>query len=119
MSSGACRALVALLLTLAATLVMALPVFAKTDALVEQSTVTYTVHPERGTIDVRMVFVLRTRQSAFPAQDWGPIVVEERVPRPSVSAGFSLVEPPSDLPGLWKAYYVNTPRIEGGGERAR
>jgi hypothetical protein len=118
MSSGACRALVAVLLTLVATIVMALPVVAKTDSLVELSTVTYTVHPGSSEIDVSQVFVLKTRQSAFPSQDWGPIVVEERA-RPSVGSGFSLVEGASDLPGLWKAVQVQTPRVEGGGSRAK
>ena len=62
MSSEACRALVALLVTLIAATILVLPVAAKTDALVESSNVTYTVHPRTGKVDVRMVFVLRTRQ---------------------------------------------------------
>ena len=52
MSSGACRALVAVLLTLVATIVMALPVVADTEELTETSTVIYKVNPTKGTVDV-------------------------------------------------------------------
>ena len=116
MSSGACRALVALLLTLVATSVMALPVAAKEDALVERSTVTYTIHPASGEIEVDTIFVLRTRQSPFPPKEWGPIVVEDRPRNPRVTPPFELVEGATSLPGLWKAVAVETPRIDGGSQ---
>ncbi|MEA2025759.1 MAG: hypothetical protein U9O18_03620, partial [Chloroflexota bacterium] len=116
MSSGACRALVAVLLTLVATTVMALPVVAKNEALTERSAVTYTVNPGTGEIAVRMIFTLKTRGEApFQPGEWGPIVVEERA-TPSVGSPFKLVPGASDLPGLWKAVEVRTPRIEGGAQ---
>jgi len=115
MSSGACRTLVAVLATLIAALVMALPVAAATERLREQSTVIYKVDPSTGSIDVTIVVKLTNNEDrAFNLGTWGPIVLEERaVPR--VSRGFSVGES-RDLPGLWRAVEVETPVIDGGGE---
>lgn len=115
MSSGACRALVAVLATLIATLAMALPAMAATERLREQSTVIYTVDPKTGSIDVDIVVKLTNNEDrAYNLGTWGPIVLEERaVPR--VSQGFR-VGASSELPGLWRAIDVETPIIEGGGE---
>jgi len=113
MSSGACRALVSLLLTLVATIVMALPVAANTDRLEESSTITYTVVPADGAIDVSMTFRLRTGQAPFPSQAWGPIIVEQRE-RPSVITGWELITPAQEAPALWKSWEVLTPDIDGG-----
>ncbi len=115
MSSGACRALVALLLTLVATVVMAMPVAAKVDALDEESAVTYRVRPDKGSIDVSVVLTLETLgQNRFPAQEWGPLVIENRPVRPEVGPGFKRIEGPA-LPGPWKETWLETPKIEGGG----
>jgi len=78
MSSGACRALVAVVLTLVATIVMTLPVAARTDDLSETSVVVYEVVPRTGTINVTMQFLLTSGQTPAPVQVWGPIVVEDR-----------------------------------------
>ncbi len=119
MSSGACRALVAVLFTLVATMVMALPVAAKNRALIQGSSATYEVHPSTGTIDVRLVFTLTTRQAAWSPKEWGPIVVEDRPSRLTVSKGFSELPGAVGLPGHWKEIQVQTPRIAGGGESAK
>ena len=114
MSSGACRALVAILATLIATLAMALPAAAATERLREQSTVIYKVDPATGSIDVNIVVKLTNNEDrAYNLGTWGPIVLEERaVPR--VSRGFAVGDS-RDLPGLWRAVDVDTPVIEGGG----
>lgn len=115
MSSGACRALVAALLTLIATLAMTVPAVARTERLREQSTVIYKVDPAAGSIDVNIVVKLTNNDdSAYSLATWGPIVVEERSV-PKVSRGFR-VGASSDLPGLWRAADVDTPVIAGGGE---
>ena len=115
MSSGACRALVAVLITLVAALALAAPLAAESERLREQSTVIYRVDPSAGTIDVDIVVKLTNNEPrAFNLGTWGPLVIEERaVPR--VSQGFSVGQS-SDLPGPWRAVDVNTPVIEGGGE---
>ena len=84
MSSGACRALVAVVLTLAATIVMTLPVAARSDDLCEGGVVTYEVQPSNGSIRVRMTFTLTTGQADWQPQRWGPIVVESAT-TPAVS----------------------------------
>ncbi len=115
MSSGACRALVAVLLTLVATTMLTLPAVARTERLREQSTVIYKVDPATGSIDVNIVVKLTNNDdSAFNLGTWGPIVVEERS-TPRVSRGFA-VGASSDLPGLWRAIEVESPVIPGGGE---
>ena len=81
MSSGACRALVAVVLTLVATIVMTLPVAARTDDLSQASVVEYEVVPNKGTINVTMQFLLATGQTPAPVQVWGPIVVEDLTSR--------------------------------------
>ncbi len=78
MSSGACRALVAVVLTLVATIVMTLPVAARTDELVETSVVTYEVLPSNGRVKATLIFTLTTGQADWQAQRWGPIVGRER-----------------------------------------
>ena len=117
MSSGACRALVAVLFTLVATTVMALPVAANSESLNELSTVTYTVHPADGTITVRMALNLKTYGTDWEAQQWGPIVVE-KLAKPKVSGSFRLSDRRATLPGgQWQAVYLDTPKIDGGGAR--
>jgi len=115
MSSGACRALVAVLLTAVATMAMAWPVAAESERLREQSTVIYRVDPANGTIDVNIVVKLTNNEPRpYNLGTWGPVVLEERaVPR--VSQDFQVGET-SDVPGLWRAVEVATPVIEGGGE---
>ncbi len=113
MSSGACRALVSVLLTIVATAVMVLPVAANTEELEETSTVTYTVVPSTGEIEVTMGFTLKTGNAPFGPKEWGPIMVERRA-RPDVGGGFELVTRAQDAPGLWTARWVETPPIEGG-----
>jgi hypothetical protein len=119
MSSGACRALVAVLITLVAATVMALPVAAKNEALVQKADATYVVHPASGTIDVTLVFTFRTRGAPWDSQDWGPIVVEERPIKLSVTGGSEKVAGAEDLPGPWKEISVKTPRIPPNGETAK
>ncbi len=113
MSSGACRALVSSLLTVIATAVMVLPAAANTEELEETSTVTYTVVPSTGVIDVAINFTLKTGNAPFGPKEWGPIMVERRA-RPDVGGGYSLVKRAQDAPGLWTARWVETPPIEGG-----
>jgi hypothetical protein len=110
MSSGACRALVAVLLTLVAMTVMVLPVAAEEERLIESSTVIYRVNPKDGNIDVRIALTFRTRQDARAAGQWGPVVVEERA-KPKVGTDFKVVLPATDRPGPWKAIDLETPRI--------
>lgn len=114
MSSGACRALVAVLLTLAATLSIALPMAAETERLREQSTTIYKVDPAKGSIDVVTVVKLTNiERQAFSLGTWGPLVMEELVV-PRVSKGFAVGDS-RDLPGLWRGVDVSTPVIEADG----
>ena len=62
MSSGACRALVAVLITLVAALALASPLAAESERLREQSTVIYRVDPSAGTIDVDIVVKLTNNE---------------------------------------------------------
>jgi hypothetical protein len=115
MSSGACRALVAVLLTLVATIVMTLPVIARSSDLNEASTVTYTVDPSDGTISVRTSFTLITGQEDWPARRWGPIVVENQASYRIIFA--DRAQGTGDVPGPgapWKHINVRTSKIEGG-----
>ena len=68
MSSGACRALVAVLLALVASIGMALPVAAATDRLREDSLVVYKVDPGDGKIEVQIVLTFRKIRL------WAPVV---------------------------------------------
>jgi len=118
MSSGACRALVAVLLTLVASTVIALPVVANTDQLNEKSEVFYRVDPSSGRISVEIVITLKNSTNrSLPPMPWGPIIVEERTdpPTPTVSKarGFS-IEGFEELSGPWRAMTVMTPRIDTG-----
>ena len=114
MSSGACRALVAVLLALGATLSLTMPMAAEAERLVEQSTTIYKVDPAAGTIDVTIVVKLTNNQAqAFNLGTWGPLVMEELVV-PRVSKGFAVGDS-RDLAGLWRAVDVETPVIEGNG----
>jgi hypothetical protein len=114
MSSGACRALVAVLLTLISMPILALPAAAKEERLVETSDTRYTVDPASRTIEVSTLFRLHNReQTPWRGLPWGPIIVEEEaVPR--VSGQFKIEDNPSDLPGPWEAIEVSTPVIEPG-----
>jgi hypothetical protein len=109
MSSGACRALVAVLITLVASLAMAVPGAAESERLREQSTVIYRVDPAPGTIDVDIV-VLTNNEPAGNGHMGAPIL-KSAVPR--VSQGFQVGET-RDLPGLWRA--VTSRRPPGGNE---
>jgi hypothetical protein len=114
MSSGACRALVAVLLALGATLGLTMPMAAEAERLVEQSTTIYKVDPAAGTIGVTIVVKLTNNQAqAFNLGTWGPLVMEELVV-PRVSKGFAVGDS-RDLAGLWRAVDVETPVIEGNG----
>ncbi len=115
MSSGACRALVAWLIALTATLMLALPLTAATERLREQSTVIYKVDPTTGSIRVDIVVKLTNNgDRAFSPGTWGPLILEElAVPR--LSSGFEAGDS-RDVPGLWRALDVTTPQIEGGGD---
>ncbi|MEX1334297.1 MAG: hypothetical protein AB1Z66_03270 [Candidatus Limnocylindrales bacterium] len=117
MSSGACRALVAVVLTLAATIVMTLPVAAESEELVESSIVTYTVRPNAGEVRARLIFVLNTGQREWQAQDWGPIVVENAASRLRAAGAAALNQDTrSDVPGPgapWKEIDVRTESIPG------
>ncbi len=113
MSSGACRALVAVMLTLVATIVMSLPVAAKSEQLTETSNAIYKVHPSKGTIDVTVAVTLRPRSENWPAQEWRQVVVEENT-RPSASGNYKVTATARDLPGLWEARGVKTPGIPVG-----
>jgi hypothetical protein len=120
MSSGACRALVAVVLTLVATIVMTLPVAAESEELVENSIVTYTVRPVAGEVKVTVLTVLRTGRDAWQAQDWGPITVENAAPlgAQGVSEAATLRRgQTTEVPGPgapWKHITVKTERIPKG-----
>ncbi len=108
MSSGACRALVSLLLAIVASIVLALPVAAISDQLKESSDVKYQVHPDEGTIDVRMDVKLSplTGTTWRPKRAWGPLAVEETAPPPDITGAFTLARSRDSLPGLWKPISV-------------
>lgn len=118
MSSGACRALVAVLFTLVASTVLALPVAAEVENLRESSSVTYKVDPAKGEVDVEIVIQLKNNNNrAVNLGTWGPIVVEDRTrpAQPNLSAGFSVDRAGSfDLPGPWRAMSVKIPKIDAG-----
>lgn len=113
MTSGACRALVALLLTLVATIGLTLPVAAAKENLTETSLVTYTVRPGGGAIDVELIFRLTPQNGNRPYAEgeWGPIAVEERAAELNLSRSVNDNFRFEDLPGPWKALYVTLPRI--------
>ena len=120
MSSGACRALVAVVLTLVATIVMTLPVAARSDDLSEGSVVTYEVLPSNGKVRVRMAFTLSTGQADWQPQRWGPVVVESAA-TPSVSGIASKTQRAENVPGLdapWEHIWVRTQKIDGGRNNA-
>ena len=120
MSSGACRALVAVVITLVATMVMTLPVVARSPDLSEGAVVTYEVAPATGKVRVRMVFTLSTGQADYPAQRWGPIVVESAA-TPSIGGAASKTNRAVDVPGLnapWEHIWVRTDKIDGGRNNA-
>jgi hypothetical protein len=117
MSSGACRALVAVVLTLVATIVMTLPVAARTDELVESSVVTYEVLPSSGRVKATLIFTLTTGQADWQAQRWGPIVVESAT-TPRVT-GARKTPGGTNVPGPgapWENVDVRTEKIPGGRE---
>jgi len=111
MSSGACRALVAVLLTLVATIVMALPVVADTEELTETSNVIYRVDPAEGTISVTIAVTLRPRARDWQPQTWRELSVEEGT-RPSASGDYQVTRSRREKPGLWEAVGIRTPEIE-------
>jgi hypothetical protein len=118
MSSGACRALVAVVLTLVATIVMTLPVAAETEELVENSTVTYEVSPANGVVRVRILTTLITGQADWEAQRWpSPIVLENDARNIRVSdAARRIQAAATTVPGPgapWQHIFVRTERIPG------
>ncbi|MFV2062385.1 MAG: hypothetical protein ACC726_02585 [Chloroflexota bacterium] len=115
MSSGACRALVAVLLTLVATTTVAVPVGAATEKLRERSTTTYTVDPRSGEIDVQIVLTLtNTGDRTVNLDEWGPVYLEDGVIEPRINGrGVSRTEF-TPLPGLWKSMQLKIPKIESG-----
>ncbi len=121
MSSGACRALVAVVLTLAATIVMTLPVAADTEELAENSIVTYEVSPSTGVVKVRIQMLLTTSQAAWPRQEWGPIVIENAASQRRYNQ-VNRVPGATDVPGPgapWQHIDVETRRIPGGRESSQ
>ena len=114
MSSGACRALVAVLLTLVATIVSAVPVVAQDNnqPVDTRSAITNRVHPDRGTIDVRINVVLQPTQD-WRKQAWKQLIVEERS-TPQAREPFRVARRDRPLSGLYRAVNIQTPAIEGG-----
>ncbi len=114
MSSGACRALAALLLTLVATIGLTLPVAAEEARLNELSRVTYTVDPNTGDVDVKIIVRLESANGrAVPPGTWGPIVVEERAtPVVEPKEEYQIVDGSRDLPGPWEAIEVLRPKVD-------
>ena len=107
MSSGACRALVSLLLAIVASIVMTLPVAAVSDQLKESSDVKYEVHPDEGTIDVRMdVNLTPLTGTTWQRQAWGPLAIEKSAPPPDITGAFTLARSRDSLPGLWQGIFV-------------
>lgn len=118
MSSGACRALVAVMLALMASAALTLPAAAATEQLNERSTVTYTVDPENGVIDVRIIINLRNQgDRAVEAGEWGPIYIED-VAQPRFTPRSTERTEFTQLPGLWKSMNILAPRVASG-ERQR
>jgi hypothetical protein len=103
---------VAVLLTLVATIVMALPVAAENEQLNETSNVIYEVNPARGEIDVTAIVRLSARNQNWPAQTWRQLIVEVET-QPSASGRFQ-VRARRGAPGLWESVGVRTPPIEAG-----
>jgi hypothetical protein len=119
MSSGACRALVAVVLTFVATIVMTLPVAAEEEQLVENSIVTYEVSPSSGQVKVRIQMVLTTGQAAWKAQEWGPVVIENAASDLRFARAQRVAGSATDVPGPgepWQHRDVRTRQIGGGQE---
>jgi hypothetical protein len=116
MSSGACRALVAVVLTVVATIITALPVAALESDLNEASVVEYEVLPNAGRVRVSLIFTLTTGQAARQSSRWGPIVIEgESTPRvigeaQAIQGGTSVPGPDSP----WEHIWVRADKIDGG-----
>jgi hypothetical protein len=115
MSSGACRALVAVLLTLVATIVMVLPVAAQDrQIIIDRTRSTYTVDPAKGKIELNIAVVLKPSGRLPKGSTWGPLYVEElatpRIKRPYTEAGSQPLE------GPWEAIDIRTPVIKAGDE---
>jgi hypothetical protein len=119
MSSGACRALVAIQLALIATILTALPMAAASERLDQRAVTRYTVDPDAGTITVSINARLRNRDNerAFSVGTWGPLIIEDGVRLPRVSGGFQVDGSPTDLAGEWQAIDLVTPVIEPGDEQ--
>ena len=116
MSSGACRALVAALLSLTTVLLLAVPGMAKTEALKESSSTTYEVDPAARTVTVETVIPLENNQETpYNGLPWGPIIVEESA-NPRLSRGFE-IDSRRDVPGPWTTFDVTTPEIQPGESR--
>lgn len=119
MSSGACRALVAILLALTAAIGVAMPMTAATERLKQLTLTTYKVDPAKGTIDVDIVVRLTNNErQPFNLGTWGPLVIEELVVPRIDKDGFGIGDT-SDLPGLWRAIDITTPVIDGNGGETR
>jgi hypothetical protein len=117
MSSGACRALVAILIALMATFLSVAPMAASNDRLTVRGPTLYVVDPSAGSIKVTITAKLMNPDNdrAYNLGTWGPLIVED-LAQPRVSNGFQIEDAPTDLVGPWRAVDFVTPNIEPGGQ---
>jgi hypothetical protein len=117
MSSGACRALVAILTALMATFLSVAPMAASSDRLTERAVSSYEVDPQSGTIKVTIQVGLQNPDNvrAYNLGTWGPLVIEDYV-RPQVKGGGVTLGEAQDRAGAWQAQELLMPSIEPGGK---
>lgn len=113
MSSGACRALVAVLLMLIVAPVLAVPVAANSERLREVAQTVYTVDPAARTLKVNTIIGLENKETTpYNRVPWGPIIVENA----ANLRGLDDVRR-RNVPGPWTAIEVGTPAIGPGDTR--
>ena len=124
MPSGACRALVSSLFSLAVVATAlgaaALPAAAATEALKEDAISTYVVRPDGGAIEVKIILNLRNDGSDDGPRTWRPIYIEDGVNEAEIQfqpRGVQRVGELSDLPGPWSSMQIRIPQLGPGDER--
>ena len=117
MSSGACRSLVATMLTILAMLSLAVPVGAQTENLFGASTTTYRISPRAGTIRVVITLTLRNRgDSTIRKNQPFPVILEDNAVFQSGQAS-RREGSTKDLSGPWKSVDIDLPAIPAGERR--
>jgi hypothetical protein len=116
MSLGACRALVATLLTLVVAIGFAVPVSAQQENLRTTALTTYDIRPGSGLIRATIVLTFENRRdSVLRGETWGPVYIEDAAGQLNFSRRASRAGNSRDLPGPWKAMRINLPDIPANG----